>query len=99
MPTNQGMAGVFRDLPAFVDGIAVQFLINCRNPGQSIYGPALRVSAWSLGSRLHLPSHEGCQIAGIRRAVGAGTVGPYAVQLASHAGGTVIATASGDNEA
>jgi len=30
---------------------------------------------------------------------GAGAVGAYAVQLASHAGATVIATASGDNEA
>jgi NADPH:quinone reductase-like Zn-dependent oxidoreductase len=30
---------------------------------------------------------------------GAGAVGAYAVQLASHAGGTVIATASGDDEA
>src|SRR5437667_549061 len=30
---------------------------------------------------------------------GAGTVGAYAVQLASHAGATVIATASGDDEA
>src|SRR5437870_13352233 len=30
---------------------------------------------------------------------GAGTVGAYAVQLASHAGATVIATASADDEA
>ena len=30
---------------------------------------------------------------------GAGGVGAYAVQLASHAGATVIATASGDDEA
>jgi NADPH:quinone reductase-like Zn-dependent oxidoreductase len=30
---------------------------------------------------------------------GAGAVGAYAVQLASHAGASVIATASGDNEA
>src|SRR3989454_3758895 len=30
---------------------------------------------------------------------GAGTVGAYAVQLASHAGATVTATASGDDEA
>src|SRR5258708_6325785 len=30
---------------------------------------------------------------------GAGAVGAYAVQLASHAGATVIATASGDDEA
>src|ERR1700747_513943 len=30
---------------------------------------------------------------------GAGAVGAYAVQLASHAGATVVATASGDNEA
>ena len=30
---------------------------------------------------------------------GAGAVGAYAVQLAAHAGATVIATASGDDEA
>jgi len=52
-------------------------------------------TAWQgLFTHAHLEKGQAILIHG-----GAGAVGAYAVQLASHAGATVIATASGDDEA
>ena len=57
--------------------------------------PVASQTAWQgLFTHGHLEKGQTILIHG-----GAGAVGAYAVQLASHAGATVIATASGDNEA
>src|ERR1700720_1913631 len=57
--------------------------------------PVAAQTAWQgLFTHGHLEKGQTILIHG-----GAGAVGAYAVQLASHAGATVIATASGDDEA
>jgi NADPH:quinone reductase-like Zn-dependent oxidoreductase len=57
--------------------------------------PVASQTAWQgIFTRGHLEKGQTILIHG-----GAGAVGAYAVQLASHAGATVIATASGDDEA
>ena len=57
--------------------------------------PVASQTAWQgLFTHGHLEKGQTILIHG-----GAGAVGAYAVQLASHAGATVIATASGDDEA
>jgi NADPH:quinone reductase-like Zn-dependent oxidoreductase len=57
--------------------------------------PVAAQTAWQgIFTRGHLDAGQTILIHG-----GAGAVGAYAVQLASHAGATVIATASGDDEA
>ena len=57
--------------------------------------PVASQTAWQgLFTHAHLEKGQTILIHG-----GAGAVGAYAVQLASHAGATVIATASGDDEA
>ena len=57
--------------------------------------PVAAQTAWEgLFTHGHLEKGQTILIHG-----GAGAVGAYAVQLASHAGATVIATASGDDEA
>jgi len=57
--------------------------------------PVASQTAWQgLFTHAHLEKGQAILIHG-----GAGAVGAYAVQLASHAGATVIATASGDDEA
>jgi NADPH:quinone reductase-like Zn-dependent oxidoreductase len=57
--------------------------------------PVAAQTAWQgLFNHGHLEKGQTILIHG-----GAGAVGAYAVQLASHAGATVIATASGDDEA
>jgi len=57
--------------------------------------PVASQTAWQgIFTHGHLEKGQAILIHG-----GAGAVGAYAVQLASHAGATVIATASGDDDA
>src|SRR6266478_4398923 len=85
------------DVAAYAPGDAV-FAANETGGAYAEYlavKPAATQTAWQgLFAHGHLEKGQTILIHG-----GAGAVGAYAVQLASHAGATVIATASGDDEA
>src|SRR5450432_687013 len=85
---------------AYAEYLAVKPATFVRKPSNLSFEEAASVSvaaqtAWEgLFTHGHLEKGQTILIHG-----GAGAVGAYAVQLASHAGATVIATASGDDEA
>ena len=85
---------------AYAEYIAVKATAIARKPSNLSFEEAASVpvsaqTAWQgLFTHGHLEKGQTILIHG-----GAGAVGAYAVQLASHAGATVIATASGKNEA
>src|SRR5256712_1911128 len=85
---------------AYAEFLAVKPALIARKPSNLSFDEAASVpvasqTAWQgLFTHGHLEKGQTILIHG-----GAGAVGAYAVQLASHAGATVIATASGDDEA
>src|SRR5256884_191652 len=85
---------------AYAEYLAVKPAAIARKPSNLSFEEAASVpvasqTAWQgLFTHGHLEKGQTILVHG-----GAGAVGAYAVQLASHAGATVIATASGDNEA
>jgi len=85
---------------AYAEYLAVKPAVIARKPSNLSFEEAASVpvaaqTAWQgLFTHGHLEKGQTILIHG-----GAGAVGGYAVQLASHAGATVIATASGDDEA
>jgi NADPH:quinone reductase-like Zn-dependent oxidoreductase len=84
----------------YAEYLAVKAAAVARKPSNLSFEEAASVpvgsqTAWQgLFTHAHLEKGQTILIHG-----GAGTVGAYAVQLASHAGATVIATASGGDEA
>src|SRR5258708_6081345 len=85
---------------AYPEYLAVKPAVIARKPSNLSFEEAASVpvaaqTAWQgLFTHGHLQKGQTILIHG-----GAGAVGAYAVQLATHAGATVIATASGDDEA
>jgi NADPH:quinone reductase-like Zn-dependent oxidoreductase len=85
---------------AYAQYLAVKPAVIAKKPSNLSFEEAASVpvaaqTAWQgLFTHGHLEKGQTILIHG-----GAGAVGAYAVQLASHAGATVIATASGDDEA
>ena len=85
---------------AYAEYIAVKATVLAKKPSNLSFEetasvPVSAQTAWQgLFTHGHLEKGQTILIHG-----GAGAVGAYAVQLASHAGATVIATASGKNEA
>src|SRR5437870_359172 len=85
---------------AYAEYLAVKATAIARKPSNLSFEEAASVpvasqTAWQgIFTHGHLEKGQTILIHG-----GAGAVGAYAVQLASHAGATVIATASGDDEA
>src|ERR1700719_2836321 len=85
---------------AYAEYLAVKAAAIARKPSNLSFEEAASVpvasqTAWhGIFTHGHLEKGQTILIHG-----GAGAVGAYAVQLASHAGATVIATASGDDEA
>ena len=85
---------------AYAEYLAVKAAVIARNPSNLSFEEAASVpvaaqTAWEgIFTHGHLEKGQTILIH-----AGAGAVGAYAVQLASHAGATVIATASGDDEA
>src|SRR5467141_217218 len=85
---------------AYAEYLAVKPVAVARKPSNLSFEEAASVpvasqTAWQgLFTHGHLEKGQAILIHG-----GAGVVGAYAVQLAAHAGATVIATASGDDEA
>src|SRR5216683_423733 len=85
---------------AYAEFLAVKPALIARKPSNLSFDEAASVpvasqTAWQgIFTHGHLEKGQTILIHG-----GAGAVGAYAVQLASHAGATVIATASGDDEA
>src|SRR6266481_1011463 len=88
------------DMGAYAEYLAVKPATIVRKPANLSFEEAASVpvasqTAWQgLFTHGQLEKGQAILIHG-----GAGAVGAYAVQLASHAGATVIATASGDDEA
>jgi len=85
---------------SYAEYLAVKAVVIARKPSNLSFEEAASVpvaaeTAWQgIFAHGHLEKGQTILIHG-----GAGAVGAYAVQLASHAGATVIATASGDDEA
>jgi NADPH:quinone reductase-like Zn-dependent oxidoreductase len=85
---------------AYAEYLAVKAAAIARKPSNLSFEEAASVpvasqTAWQgLFTHGHLEKRQTILILG-----GAGAVGAYAVQLASHAGATIIATACGDDEA
>src|SRR6202047_4246529 len=85
---------------AYAEFLAVKQAVIAKKPSNFSFEEAASVpvaaqTAWQgIFTHGHLENGQTILIHG-----GAGAVGAYAVQLASHAGATVIATASGDDEA
>jgi NADPH:quinone reductase-like Zn-dependent oxidoreductase len=85
---------------AYAEYLAVKPAVIAKKPSnlsceEAASVPVAAQTAWqALFIHSHLEKGQTILIHG-----GAGAVGAYAVQLASHAGATVIATASGDDEA
>jgi len=85
---------------AYAEFLAVKPALIARKPSNLSFDEAASVpvasqTAWQgIFTHGHLEKGQTILIHG-----GAGAVGAYAVQLASHAGATVMATASGDDEA
>ena len=96
MPCSVPPAG----MGAYAEYLAVKAAAIARKPSNLSFEEAASVpvasqTAWQgIFTHGHLEKGQTILIHG-----GAGAVGAYAVQLASHAGATVIATASGDDEA
>src|SRR3979409_2407689 len=88
------------DMGSYAEYLAVKPAVIVRKPSNLSFEEAASVpvasqTAWQgIFTHGHLEKGQTILIHG-----GAGAVGAYAVQLASHAGATVIATASGDDEA
>jgi NADPH:quinone reductase-like Zn-dependent oxidoreductase len=88
------------DMGAYAEFLAVKPVTIVRKPANLSFEEAASVpvasqTAWQgLFTHGHLEKGQTILIHG-----GAGAVGAYAVQLASHAGATVVATATGDDEA
>src|SRR6202171_1580178 len=88
------------EMGAYAEFLAVKPAVIVRKPSNLSFEEAASVpvasqTAWEgLFTHGHLEKGQTILIHG-----GAGAVGAYAVQLASHAAATVIATASGDDEA
>jgi NADPH:quinone reductase-like Zn-dependent oxidoreductase len=88
------------EMGAYAEYLAVKPATLARKPSNLSFEEAASVpvasqTAWQgIFTHGHLEKGQTILIHG-----GAGAVGAYAVQLASHAGATVIATASGDDEA
>jgi NADPH:quinone reductase-like Zn-dependent oxidoreductase len=91
--------GTTTGMGAYAEYLAVKPAAIARKPSNLSFEEAASVpvaaqTAWQgLFTHGHLEKGQTILIHG-----GAGAVGAYAVQLASHAGATVIATASGDDE-
>src|SRR4029077_3186938 len=85
---------------AYAEHLAIKPALIARKPSnlsfeEAASAPVAAQTAWQgLFTHAHLEKGQTILIHG-----GAGAVGAYAVQLAAHAGATVIATASGDDEA
>jgi NADPH:quinone reductase-like Zn-dependent oxidoreductase len=92
--------GTTTGMGAYAEYVAVKAAAIARKPSNLSFEEAASVpvaaqTAWhGLFTHGHLEKGQTILIHG-----GAGAVGAYAVQLASHAGATVIATASGGDEA
>jgi NADPH:quinone reductase-like Zn-dependent oxidoreductase len=92
--------GTTTGMGAYAEYLTVKPAALARKPSNLSFEEAASVpvaaqTAWQgIFTNAHLEKGQMILIHG-----GAGAVGAYAVQLASHAGATVIATASGDNEA
>jgi len=92
--------GTTTGMGAYAEYLAVKAAAIARKPSNLSFEEAASVpvaaqTAWEgLFTHGHLEKGQTILIHG-----GAGAVGAYAVRLASHAGATVIATASGDDEA
>jgi NADPH:quinone reductase-like Zn-dependent oxidoreductase len=92
--------GTTTGMGAYAEYVAVKAAAVARKPSNLSFEEAASVpvasqTAWEgLFTHGHLEKGQTILIHG-----GAGAVGAYAVQLASHAGASVIATASGDDEA
>ncbi len=92
--------GATTGMGAYVEYLAVKAAAIARKPPNLSFEEAASVpvaaqTAWEgIFTHGHLEKGQTILIH-----AGAGAVGAYAVQLASHAGATVIATASGDDEA
>ena len=92
--------GTTSGMGAYAEYLAVKAMVIARKPSNLSFEEAASVpvasqTAWQgIFAHAHLKKGQTILVHG-----GAGAVGAYAVQLASHAGATVIATASGDNEA
>jgi NADPH:quinone reductase-like Zn-dependent oxidoreductase len=88
------------EMGAYAEYLAVKAAAIARKPSNLSFEEAASVpvaaeTAWQgIFTHGHLEKGQTILIHG-----GAGAVGAYAVQLASHAGATVIATANGDDEA
>src|SRR5439155_4915859 len=92
--------GTTTGMGAYAEYLAVKAVAIARKPSNLSFEEAASVPVASqtalegIFAHGHLEKGQTILIHG-----GAGAVGAYAVQLASHAGATVIATASGDDEA
>jgi NADPH:quinone reductase-like Zn-dependent oxidoreductase len=92
--------GTTTGMGAYAEYLAVKAVAIAKKPSNLSFEEAASVpvasqTAWQgLFTHAHLEKGQTILIHG-----GAGAVGAYAVQLAAHAGATVIATASGDDEA
>ena len=92
--------GTTSGMGAYAEYLAVKAAAIARKPSNLSFEEAASVpvasqTAWhGIFTHGHLEKGQTILIHG-----GSGAVGAYAVQLASHAGATVIATASGDDEA
>jgi NADPH:quinone reductase-like Zn-dependent oxidoreductase len=92
--------GTTTGVGAYAEYVAVKTAAIARKPSNLSFEEAASVpvaaqTAWQgIFTHGHLEKGQTILIHG-----GAGAVGAYAVQLASHSGATVIATASGDDEA
>src|SRR5205085_5167643 len=92
--------GSTSDMGSYAENLAVKAAVIARKPSNLSFEEAASVpvaaqTAWhGIFTHGHLEKGQTILIHG-----GAGAVGAYAVQLASHASATVIATASGDDEA
>src|SRR5437016_8242605 len=92
--------GTTTGMGAYAEYLAVKATVVVRKPSNLSFEEAASVpvaaqTAWhGIFTHGHLEKGQTILIHG-----GAGAVGAYAVQLASHAGAIVIATASGDDEA
>src|SRR5258707_7958647 len=97
---SDAVFGSTSGMGSYVEYLAVKAAVIARRPSNLSFEEAASVpvaaqTAWQgLFTQGHLEKGQTILIHG-----GAGGVGAYAVQLASHAGATVIATASGDDEA
>ena len=97
---GDGVFGTTSGMGAYAEYLAVKAAVIARKPSNLSFEEAASVpvaaqTAWQgIFTHGRLVKGQTILIHG-----GAGAVGAYAVQLASHAGATVIATASGDDEA